>query len=159
MYRAESRCTTGRGTAGSARTIARSRRVKAARRARRLLLHPRFGPRQVEQVADVADALDLARLPDEVADHLRCLCLAAQVDDAVLGVHVDVSLRDVGAAEDRRLHLARERDVVEVLRLLAQVRRLLREAVDLGAHPAARTPAAADRATGHAARPGEKLMP
>jgi hypothetical protein len=71
----------------------------------------------VQQVLDGAHSLDLAGLGAEVLDQVRLLELAAQVDDAVLDVDVDLPLRHVGPAEDLALDLARQRDVVG-LRLL-----------------------------------------
>src|SRR5207253_103988 len=64
-----------------------------------------------------------------------------------------------GPAEDLRLDLARERHVVELLRLLAPVDRLLRQAVDVRRDPAARPSAAAQRPPRHPAAARHELMP
>ena len=48
----------------------------------------------------------------EVADHLLLADLAAQVDLAVLGVDVDLALRDLLVTEELALDHVRERDVV-----------------------------------------------
>src|SRR4051794_16765789 len=99
-------------------------------RSRRLAL--RLGGGCVQEALDLLDALDLARLRDEVVDQLGRVDLAAEHDLAVLGVDVDLALRHVGLAEDLGLDLASEGDVVRLgLRLLAQVRRLLLERVRL----------------------------
>src|SRR5215210_8444444 len=74
-------------------------------------------------------ALDRTCLVDEVVDQLRTRDLPPQLDDAVLHVHIDLTLRDVRVAEEHRLDLRRERRVVEVLRLLAKMRSLLADAV------------------------------
>src|SRR6266566_1872405 len=86
----------------------------------------------VQEVLDGAHSLDLARLGAEVLDQVRLLELAAQVDDAVLDVDVDLPLRHVGATEDLALDLARQRDVVGLrLLLLCAVRRLFLQALGL----------------------------
>ena len=86
----------------------------------------------MQQVLDRAHALHLARLGAEILDQIRLLELAAQVDDAVLDIDVDLPLRDVGAAKDLALDLASQRHVVWLrLFLLLQVRRLLLEALGL----------------------------
>src|SRR5947208_9332361 len=88
----------------------------------------------MQQVLARADSLDLARLSAEIFDQIRLLELAAQVDDAVLDVDVDLPLRDVGAAEDLALDLASQRYVVGLrLLLLFQVRRLFLQALSLRA--------------------------
>jgi hypothetical protein len=105
----------------------------------------------VEEVLDVLDALHLPRPLLEILDQLRLLDLAAEVDLAVLGVDVDLALRDVGVAEDLGLNLPRQRNVVGLrLRLLLEVLGLLHEPLCLcGRRPAellARADAAAEEA-------------
>src|SRR6266542_1144886 len=98
--------------------------------------------RRVQEAFDVLHALHLARLAHELVDQLRRVDLAAQDDLAVLGVDVDLPLRDVRLAEDLRLDLACERHVVGLrLGLLAQVGRLLLERVGLRDGPADESPA------------------
>src|SRR5215210_5453516 len=86
--------------------------------------------RGVQQALDVLDALHLPSLADKLVDQLWGLDLAAQHDLAVLGVDVDLALRNLGVAEDLGLDLARQRHIVGLrLRLLAQVGDLLLERV------------------------------
>src|SRR3954447_2372931 len=81
----------------------------SARRARAWLARLRGRLRKMEEGLDVPDLRDRARLLLHRLHHLRVLHLAAKLDDAVDRVHVDVSLRDVGLAEQLRLDLARDR--------------------------------------------------
>src|SRR5439155_23934459 len=108
----------------------------------------RLGAGQVEQVLDVANALDIPRPVHELVDQLRPVDLAAELNDPVLDVDVDPALGHVRRTEDLGLDLLGERGVVEVLRLLVPVLHRLRHAVDPGADAAARplraTAAAAD---------------
>jgi hypothetical protein len=86
----------------------------------------------VEEVLHLADAVDFHRRLAERLDEALVRDLAAQVDDAVLCIDVDVALRDIGVAEELRLDLGRERRVVGLLlRPLLEVRGLLRHAVGL----------------------------
>src|SRR5438105_8034686 len=101
-----------------------------------LLVHRRPSSWQVEEVLHVPHALDAPRPLDELLQHVRIRNLAAQLDDAVLRVDVDLPLRHVRVAEDLRLHLVRERGVVVVLRHLLTVLDLLRHPVDAGADAA-----------------------
>src|SRR6266508_604511 len=88
--------------------------------------------RNVEQVLDLLDAPNLARALLEILDHRRLLDLAAEDDDAVLRVDVDLPLRHTLVAEDLGLDLARKRDVVRLrLLLFFEVLHLLLGAVDL----------------------------
>jgi hypothetical protein len=106
-------------TAARRRERAGSLPARASFRGRLVsLVHLGFGAGRVEQVLDVLHALDAARLLLEVADQLGTFDLAAEDDDAVLGVDVDLALRDVGVAEDLGLDLASERRVVRVLELV-----------------------------------------
>src|SRR5262249_8600664 len=98
--------------------------------------------RNVEQVLDLLDALDLLRPHLEVLDQLRLLDLAAEDDLAVLGVDVDAPFRDVHVAEDLRLDLERERRVVGLERLVQADRLLLRAADRRNAPDGARTASA-----------------
>src|SRR5919201_3527510 len=70
--------------------------------------------RKVQEVLDAADALDSADALLERLEKARLLHLAAQEDDAVLGVDVDLPLGDGAVAEEDRLDLVRERGVVEL---------------------------------------------
>ena len=65
-----------------------------------------------QQVLHLLDAVDAPRPLLEVADHLLLADLAAQVDLAVLGVDVDLALRDLLVPEELALDHVRERDVV-----------------------------------------------
>src|SRR5437667_7397899 len=56
----------------------------------------------------------MPRLLDEVAHHLRLRNLAAQLDDAVRYVDVDLPLRYVGGPEEQGLELLRQRRVSRV---------------------------------------------
>ncbi len=114
---------------------------------------------RVEKVLHVPDALDLPRLLLERLDHVPLVDLAPQDDHAVLGVDVDLALGDVGIAEDLRLDLVRERGVVEVLFLLLQVHRLLRNAVGLGGHSTCQPLALALGATQEAEHPVDGHLP
>jgi hypothetical protein len=97
------------------------------------LVHLGFGAGHVQEVLDLLDALDAARLLLEVRDQLGPLDLAPEDDDAVLGVDVDLTLRDVGIAEDLGLDLAGQRRVIGIrLVLLLQVGRLLDQPPGLG---------------------------
>ena len=82
------------------------------------LVHLGFGAGHVQQVLDALDALDAARLLLQVLDQLGPFDLAAEDDDAVLGVHVDLALGHVRVAEDLRLDLVGERGVVQIVGLL-----------------------------------------
>src|ERR1051325_8129855 len=86
-------------------------------RAKGLLMHLRGNARDVEEVLDVADALDLADLRLEVVDHVLGRNLAAQLDEPLLDVDVDLPLGDVRRPEDLRLDLVGQRRVVHLLRL------------------------------------------
>src|SRR6266446_2307992 len=79
---------------------------------RLLGLRRRLLTRTVQQVLDGAHALDLARLGAEVLDQVRLLELAAQVDDAVLDVDVDLARGHLSVPEDLALDLAGQRHVV-----------------------------------------------
>jgi hypothetical protein len=86
----------------------------------------------VEQVLHVLHALDAPGSILQVLDQLGLTDFAAEDDLAVLGVDVDLSLGHVDVAEDLRLDLAGEGDVVGLnLRLLFEVLRLLGEAFGL----------------------------
>src|SRR6266508_1116956 len=71
--------------------------------------------RQVREVLDRAHPVHRAHPRRELFHQLPARDFAAQVDDAVLGVHRDAALRDLLAAEHLALDLARERRVVEAL--------------------------------------------
>src|SRR4051794_12050920 len=90
-------------------------------------MHGRWLIRRVQQVLDREDTLDLARLREQVVDHLRALELAAQRDDTARDADIDLSLRGILRAEELRLDLARERRVVVALRLVAPVAQLRHE--------------------------------
>src|SRR5215213_7134238 len=66
----------------------------------------------MDQVLDRAHALDAPRLLPHAVDVVLALHDAAQEHDALLGVHADLTLRDVGAAQHLALDLLREREVV-----------------------------------------------
>ena len=96
-------------------------------------LSRRLLARNVQEVLDGADALDLARLGAEILDQIGLLELASQVDDAVFDIDVDLSLRHVGGAEDLALDLARQRDVVGLgFLLFGEVGRPLLQALGAG---------------------------
>src|SRR5512133_381802 len=87
----------------------------------------------VQQILDCAHSLDFARLGAQIFDQVRLLELAAEIDDTVLDVDVDLPLGHIGAAEDLALDLARQRDVVGLrLLLLGEVGRLRLQALGLG---------------------------
>src|SRR5215213_8078203 len=69
----------------------------------------------MDQVLDSTHTLDAPRLLPHPVDVVLALHDAAQEHDALLGVHADLALRDVGTAEQLALDLLRERDVVERL--------------------------------------------
>src|SRR5205814_437969 len=71
-----------------------------------------------EKVLHAPDAVHRAGLLDQLADQVRPLDLATEVDDAVLDVDVHGLLRRVGGPEDLALHPLGERLIVR--------RRLLR---------------------------------
>jgi len=66
----------------------------------------------MDQVLDRTHTLDAPRLLPHAVDVVLALHDAAQEHDALLGVHADLTLRDVGAAEHLALDLVREREVV-----------------------------------------------
>src|SRR5687767_18104 len=72
----------------------------------------RRGAGRVEQVVDPPYALDRLRRADEPRDLLIELEPAAEGDDAVLRVHVDVLLRDASLAEGDALDPLGQRHVV-----------------------------------------------
>ena len=76
----------------------------------------------MQEVLHLSHALDLPRRLAERLDEALVGDLAAKIDDAVLRVDVDVALRDIGVAEELRLHLVGERRVVGLfLRALLEV--------------------------------------
>src|SRR5215217_2159878 len=66
----------------------------------------------MDQILDSTHTLDASRLLPHAVDVVLALHDAPQEHDALLGVHTDLTLRDVGAAEQLALDLLRERDVV-----------------------------------------------
>jgi hypothetical protein len=84
------------------------------------LVHRRVTAGRMEEVLDALHALDAPRLVFEVLDQLGTLDLAAEDDDAVLGVDVDPAFRDVWIAKDLGFHLAGERGVVGIRELVVR---------------------------------------
>src|SRR6185312_8148274 len=99
-----------RGAVGRAGALRQEPRLDRGPRARLALV-------RVEQVLDLAHAADGTRGLPELLDLLLAARLTAQIDDAVLGIHVDRALRHVVAAEDLALDLASQGGVVEVTRI------------------------------------------
>src|SRR5439155_141565 len=130
------------GRACSARV--RTQNMPVSGIVRRSDAHRRRLARQVHEVSHLPDALHSARLALELVQQLGRANLAAQEDASVLGVDVDLPLRDACVAEDLRLDLAREGHVIHPrLLLLTQVRRALREAGAIGGRDVRRPPHAA----------------
>jgi hypothetical protein len=73
----------------------------------------------MQHVLDAVHLGDGGRLALEFLDHLGRLRLTTEPNDAVDAVHVDMALRDVVVAEDDRLDLVGNGDIVEVLRRAA----------------------------------------
>src|SRR5829696_8436590 len=70
---------------------------------------------QVGQILDGTHALNAPRPGRDLLHHVTIRHLAADVDDAVLGVDADAALRDGLVAEDLALDLAHEGRVVQAL--------------------------------------------